>query len=198
MEHVVVVLSEGTGRCLDVLRGKNRGYVRRHQFVLCHLIGFQPYTHTIISSEQHEFAHSADTLDAGFDIDFHVIVEELVIIAAFRVIDTEGFQLGVLLFFGVHAHLYHLGRQQALGGSHAVLYVDRCHVGVGPLLEIDKQFGIAAVGGGRCDIGHALHTVDGLLQRYDNRFLYGFGIGSGIVGVDSHGRRCNVRILFDR
>ena len=66
------------------------------------------------------------------------------------------------------------------------------------MLEIDGEIGISGIGRCRRNIGHVLHTVDGLLKRYDDTLLHGFGIRPGIGGCHLDRRRRDVRELLDR
>lgn len=48
------------------------------------------------------------------------------------------------------------------------------------------------------DVAHVLHTVDGFLQRDNDRLLHRFGIGTGIRSRYLHRGRRNVWILLHR
>ena len=74
---VVVVLAESSRRRFDILPLQYGGDIAGNKFVLRHLFGFHPDAHAVVGSELLHVAHAADSLDAGLDVDFHVVVQEL-------------------------------------------------------------------------------------------------------------------------
>ena len=104
----------------------------------------------------------------------------------------------VLLLHHLHTHLGHFGRKQGRRAADTVLDIDGGDVRIGPLVEIDLDGHLAGSRGRAGNIRHPRHAVDVLLQRLDDRFHNGIGIRAGIVGRDTHHRRRDVGILFDR
>ena len=76
------------------------------------------------------------------------------------------------------------------------MHIDRRHVGIGTLLEIDVDGSIARIGCRGGHVGHVLHAVDGLFQRDYHGFLHCLCIGTGIGGEHVDSRRRNVGILL--
>ena len=83
-------------------------------------------------------------------------------------------------FLHFHADARYLLWKQSQCSRHAVLYVDRRHIGISTLLEIDIDTHLAGsrrLGG---HVRHVLHTVDRLLDRHHDRFHNRIGIGAGV------------------
>ncbi len=59
-------------------------------------------------TEKLHLAHTLYSFDARLDIDLDIVVEELLGIAAFGVIQCKGLEFGVLLFLGCYTYLHYL------------------------------------------------------------------------------------------
>ena len=92
--------------------------------------------------------------------------------------------------------LHHIAGQTALHGGGTVLHVYHCHVRVGALAEEHADAGATRIRGRRRHVHHALHAVDGLLERHHHALLYRLSIGSRIAGHQSDGGRRNLRKLL--
>ena len=195
---VVVVLAESSRCRLDILPLQHGGNIAGNKFVLRHLFGFHPDAHAVVGSELLHVAHAADSLDAGLDVDFHVVVQELPVELVRGGIEGDALQFGLLLLGRRHPDADHLGGQQAEGGRYAVLHVHGGHVRIGSLTEIDVYRGISCVRCRRGNVVHVLHSVDGLLQRHDDGFLHSLGVRSRIICEYLHRRRGDIGILLHR
>ena len=195
LERLVALLAELSGSGLDILFGQRGSYVRRHQAVLSHHIGLQPNTHRVVGTHHHRVAHAGDTLDLGNDIDVGIVLEELDIITVVGAEERETEQHTRLPLLGRHADLSHFRRQQPQRLRDTVLHIDGCHVGIGSLLEIHLDRGIAGIGRRRSHVHHVLDTVDLLLERSDHAVEHGLRIGSLITRVHPDGRRRDIGVL---
>ena len=191
-----VIGSERTGCRLDVLLRQHGGNVVGNQPVLRHLVGAQPEAHTVVGAEQLCLSHTADTFQSRLYVNLHVIVEKGLVETVVGAVEGECQQLGVLLFLGGDTGLGRFCRKLAQHAVHAVLHIDRRHVGVGTLLEIDVDGSIACIGCRGGHVGHVLYTVDGLFQRNNHGFLHRLGIRAGIGGPYVDGGRGDVGILL--
>ena len=196
LEGVVGILAQLSGGRLDVLLGQRHGDVGRNQAVLRHHVGLHPDAHGVVGAEGEELADALDALDARLDVDVHVVGQEHLVVAVVGAVEREDHQHGGLAFHGGDADLGDLGGEGARSRSHAVLHVDGGHVGVGALLEVDRNGGRTGVGSVGLDVHHVLDAVDGLLERHDHRFLDGFGARTGVRGADRDRGRRNVGILL--
>ena len=197
LERVLRVLAQRTGRRLDVLLGKRGRHVRRNELVLGHDVGFQPDAHRVVGAEGEHLADAVDTLDTRLDVDLRVVRQEEFVVGVVGAVQREDLHHGGLALHGLYTDLSDLGGQLAGGARYLVLYVDGRHVGVDALTEIDR-YGGAADGCARSHVGHVLHAVDGLFERYDDRLLDRFGAGARIRGAHHDRRGSDVRILLDR
>ena len=195
LECIVRVLTQRTGRRFDVLFGECRCYVRRDELVLGHYIGLEPNTHRIVGTEREGLADACDTEDAGLDVDLQVVRQERFIVGVVGTVQRKDLDHRGLPFHGRHANLCDFGRQLAGGPRNAVLHVDGSHVGIDSLAEVNRHRGTSDSGAGG-HVGHVFHTVDSLLERYDDRFLDCLGAGARIRGAHHHRRGRNVGILL--
>ena len=101
-----------------------------------------------------------------------------------------------LALHGRHTHLGNFHRELSRSFGHTVLHVDRRHIGVSALLEINGDGNRTGIGGAGSHISHILHTVDSFFQRCDNALLQCFRTGTEIIGAYHDGRRGNIGILF--
>ncbi len=108
LEALVTLLAEGTGRGLDVLLGKGGGHVRRHEIVLRHHIGLQPYAHRIVGAEAHHIAHSAYALQLRHDVYLQIVVEKLRTIRVGSVHKSHTHEHRRLALLCQHSHLIYL------------------------------------------------------------------------------------------
>ena len=193
----VRLFTESTWGCLNILFSQHASNIARHQVVLLHHVRFQPDTHRVsLQTRRHHITHTLNTLDGWNDIDIGVVRQELVVIATIggqRVHDD----LRRLSLRYRDTDLVYLGRQQGTGLRHTVLYVYGTHIGVGTLAEQHADL-CRTRRGCRRDIVHALHTIDALFQRRDDRVLNGLCISTWVAGPDGHRRRCNIGILLNR
>ncbi len=181
LEGLVALFAEGAGCGLDVLLGQSRGYVGRHEVVLCHHFGLEPYTHGVVGAEAHHITHALHTLELGDDIDFHVVVQELRRVSAGSVHQRHAHEHGCLAFFCLHAHLVHFGRQKVRCRRHAVLHVHSRHVGVETLAEVHVDGCAAGVCGRGFHVCHAFGAVDAFLEGRYHGVEHGGGVGA-VVG----------------
>ena len=195
LERLVAVFAELTRCRLDVLLGKRCRNVGRHQVILRHYVRLKPDTHRIVGAEHHRITHTRYTLYLRDDVDFHVVFDKLIVITVVGRHERKYQQHRRLTFLRDYAHLGYLGGEHVLRLCHAVLHVDGCHVGVEALLEVDVDVCTTGVGRCRFDIGHALRTVDLLLDWGYHRVEYCLGVGTGVGRRHANGRRCYVRIL---
>ena len=131
-------------------------------------------------------------------VDVEVIGKERLVVAPVGAHQSADLQEAGLPLLGSHTDFRHFGGQQSLRLGYAVLYVHRCHIGVGTLLEVDGDVARTAVGGARTHIHHIFHTVNLVLQRSDNGVKHRLGIGTLVSRTYRYGGRCNVRVLGDR
>ena len=197
LEHAFIVLAERAGGGLDVLCIECRSHIRGYNAILRHHVRPQPNTHTVVGAEQRHFAHTRDTLQLRDDVNLQVVVQELVVIAVIGAPQGDGFQHRLLLLVGDDTDARYVRGQLPLCFRHTVLHVHRRHIGIGSLLEVNGDIHVTRVGGGRVNIGHVLNAVDGFFQRHDDRFLYRFGVGTGIAGSHLHRRRGDIGELLD-
>ena len=195
---LITALTQLTGSRFDVLFAQGSNHIVGDKFVLGHYIRFQPDTHGVVLSQYHGIAHTVDTFHLRDKVDVGVVFQELDVVLVFFIIDGEYHQHGSLAFTGGYTDFGNFGRQQALRHGNAVLYVHRCHIGVGTLLEVDGDVARTAVGGARTHIHHIFHTVNLVLQRSDNGVKHRLGIGTLVSRTYRYGGRCNVRVLGDR
>ena len=173
-------------------------HVVRSQAVLRHHIRFHPDAQRIRIAQRVHIAHTRDTLQTRLDIDVHVVGNKLAVILAVGAPNGQNAQDVVLLFLYRYAHFRHLRRKQRRGLGYAVLHVHCRHVGVGALLEEYRDLHVARGAGFRRHVRHVGYAVDTLFQRLNDRLHDCGRICTGVVCGDTHLRRRNVRILFDR
>ena len=140
--------------------------------------------------------HTIDTLQLRNDVDQGVVGNKLVVVTAIVCSQSEHDDVGTLTLGYGDTHPGNLGRQQRLRLRYTVLYIDRSHIWVGTLLEVNGDAGITRVRRRRGHVGHVLHTVDTLLQRSDDRVQHRLGISTLIGGRYRDGRRRDIRILL--
>ncbi len=70
LERLVALLAECTGSGLDVLLGKRCRDVGRHQVILGHHVGLEPYTHRVVGAERHHVAHARTRWSSGMTLIF--------------------------------------------------------------------------------------------------------------------------------
>ena len=109
--------------------------------------------------------HTIDTLQLRNDVDQGIVGNKLVVVTAIVCSQSEHDDVGTLSLGNGDTHLGNLGRQQRLRLRHTVLYVDRSHIRVRTLLEVNGDLSKTRVRRRRGHISHVLHTVDTLLQR---------------------------------
>ena len=196
-EGHVGVLAQRTGRRFDVLLRQGGGNVGRHQLVLRHDVRLEPDAHAVVAAAHVDVTHARDAGDRRNEVDLDVVGDEDAVVGAVRAVEGDLLEdVGLALADG-DADFVDLGGQLARGAGDAVLDVDRRHVRVGTLLEIDADGGAAAVGRGRLHVGHVLDAVDGFLQGHDDAALHGLGVGAGIVRHHHDGRGRDVGIALD-
>ena len=196
LECVLRVFTQRTGRRFDVLLGERRRHVRRDEFVLGHHIGLEPDTHRVVGSQREGFADARDTENARLDVDLQIVRQERLVVGVVGAVKREYFHHGGLALHGGHTDLRHLRGQLSGSARYSVLHVDGGHVGIDSLTEVNR-YGCAADCGAGGHVGHVLHTVDGLFERYDDRLLNRFGAGSRIGGAHHDRRGRDVGILLD-
>ena len=198
LERVFRILTQSTRSCFHVLLVKHSRHIGRHQSVLRHLLRVEPDAHGVVISHDIDVSHAADTRQPRLDVDFEVVVDECLVVRVIGRIESDDFQHRVLPLFYRYTDLGHFSRQQSFGFAHTVLGVDGRHIGVGTLLEVDGDVAGTGISRGGSHVNHILYAVDGFFQRDDNRFLYGFGIGTGVSGRYHDGRRCDIGVLLHR
>ncbi len=86
LEALITLLAECTGSGFDILLGKCGRYIGRHQVILCHYIGLEPYTHRVVGTHYHCVTNSLYTLDLRNDVDFYIVLDEVFGIGAVLVV----------------------------------------------------------------------------------------------------------------
>ncbi len=198
LEALVALFAERTRSGLDILLRKSVCDIRRHQAILGHHLGLEPYTHRVVGTERHDVAHARHTLQLGNDIDLGIVVDKLHRVVARSVVERHHQKHRRLTLGCLHTHLSHLGGKQVESLRHTVLHVDGSHVGIKALLEIHCDVGRAGVGGGRLHVGHALGAVDRLLKRSYHGVEHSLGVGALICGRHAYRRRRYVGKLGHR
>ena len=182
LERVFRFRAQCSGRRFNVLFGKNRGNVGGDKTVFCHFVRVEPDAHGVVGTEHVGFTDTRNTRQSGFDVDFHIVVEELLVERAVRAVDGNGFDVARLAFADGDTCFCHFRRQQSLSRSDTVLHVHHRHVRVRALAEIDGDAGRTRVCCRGNHVGHVFHTVDGFFQRYNHTFLYRFRVRTSIGG----------------
>ncbi len=198
LERLVALLAEGTGSGLDVLLGECRRNVGGHQAILRHDVGFQPYTHRIVGTKGHGLADTGNTLDLRYDVDRHIVVDELGSVFVGVVIQSRYHEHGALALLRNDTYLVDLGGKESRRLGHTVLHVHGSHVRVHALFEVNLDGGRTVVGCRRHHVIHVLGTVYLLLKRLDHRVQNRLGVGTRIGGADADGRWRDVGILLNR
>lgn len=85
------------------------GDIGRFQGVLRHRLGVEPYPHGVVAAEHLHVAHALDAREARLDIDFQIIVDEVLIEPVVGAVKGDEFQNAGLLFRHIDANLRHLG-----------------------------------------------------------------------------------------
>ena len=80
LEGLIALLAEGARGSLDVLLLEGCSHVRWHQAILSHYVGLEPHTHRVVGTEAHHITYALHTLEHGDDVDFHVVVEKLLVV----------------------------------------------------------------------------------------------------------------------
>ena len=195
-ESHIALLAKRTRCCLNVLFSKCGSHVARHQPVLFHLVGLQPYTHRVrTGAKRLHITHSLHTFDGWLDVDFVEIGDELFVVTAVGRRDGVHQNVTRLPFRGGNTHLRNLCGQQRLCLRYAVLHVHGSHIGVNALLKVDGYHGRTVVCGGTLHVGHVLYTIDALFKRYHHGVENRLRIGSLIKSHHRNGGWGNVGIL---
>ena len=159
-------LTKATRGSLDILLCQSLRNIRRNQSELLHLLWLQPDTHRVVTGRRAlHITHTIDTLQLRNDVDQGVVGNKLVVVTAIVCSQSEHDDVGTLTLGNGDTHPGNLGRQQRLRLRHTVLYVDRSHIRVRTLLEVNGDLSKTRVRRRRGHISHVLHTVDTLLQR---------------------------------
>ena len=148
LEGILRVLAQGAGRCLQVLLSQDGGDVGRHQAILRHTLRFEPDTHTVGIAQGHHVTHTVHTLQLRNHVDVEVVGQEGLVVGVVAAHQGVDLQKARLALHGGHTDSGHLGGQQTLRLADTVLHVHRRHVGIGSLLEIDRDLRRTVVGGG--------------------------------------------------
>ena len=192
-------LTKATRGSLDILLCQSLRNIRRNQSELLHLLWLQPDTHRVVTGRRAlHITHTIDTLQLRNDVDQGVVGNKLVVVTAIVCSQSEHDYVGTLTLGYGDTHPGNLGRQQRLRLRHTVLYIDRSHIRVGTLLEVNGNLSETRVRRRRGHIGHVLHTVDTLLQRSNDRVQHRLGICTRIGSSYRDGRRRDIRILLNR
>ena len=189
--------AQGTHTSHETLSADGVEDVVRSQVVLCHHIRLQPDTQSIGVTQALNVTHTGDTHQFRLDVDVDIVRHEVLVVLAVSTLHGKNAQNVVLSLLHLHTDLGHIGRQQGLGAGDAILHIHRRHVGVGALLEIDVDLHLTVRRGLGSHVSHVVHTVDGLLQRLDDRLHHRVLVSTGVTGADIHRRRCNIRILLN-
>ena len=192
-------LTKATRGSLDILLCQSLRNIRRNQSELLHLLWLQPDTHRVVTGRRAlHITHTIDTLQLRNDVDQGVVGNKLVVVTAIVCSQSEHDDVGTLSLGYGDTHPGNLGRQQRLRLRYTVLYVDRSHIRVRTLLEVNGDLSKTRVRRRRGHISHVLHTVDTLLQRSNDRVQHRLGICTRIGSSYRDGRRRDIRILLDR
>ena len=161
-------------------------------------IRLEPDTHAVFVADKQGPAHARDTADGRYHIDVQIVGDKLLVKPVVRALQTDNLQDGVDTLRHRDPLRADIGRQQAHRLVHPVLHVHGRLVGVGTLLEIDRDFGGTVGECRRRDIHHILHAVDLFFERHDDRFHHGVGVSAAVGSAHRHHRGCDIRILLNR
>ena len=195
---LVGILAERTRGRLDILLRQYRRHIRRYQLVLRHDIGFHPDAHTVIAAHNHHIAHAGDTENLRFQVDTDIVGKEVLVVRVIGAVQGEHLQDTGLPLAGGYAHLRYFGGELSRSLGNTVLHVDRRHIGVRTLFEVNGNGHRTRITGGRSHVSHVFHTVYSLFQRSDYTLLKSFGACTVVGGAHHDGRRRNIRILLHR
>ena len=144
------------------------------------------------------FANSHDTRQLRLDINLRIIGEKAAVEHIIRTIYGELLDIAGLTFTNCQAALHYVAWQASLHGGHTILYIHHGHIGICALTEEYCNAGSTGIRRARRHIHHALHSVDGFLQRHNDALLHGFGVCSRIAAHDAHRGRSYLGKLFKR
>ena len=162
-----------------------------------HHIGFEPDAQGILCAPYLHLAHTVDAQYGGSQVVVEVVAQEVLVVGAVRAFQCDDTELSGLLFLGGNTDLQHLGRQLPLCLDDAVLHIHRRHVGIGTLLEKHRD-ARRTIARRRLHVSHALHTIDGLLQRRHHTLLNRFRTCTRIRCPHVDGWRRDVGIFLHR
>ena len=80
---------------------------------------------------------------------------------------------------------------------YTVLHIDRCHIGVGAFLEVDRDGCTSGVGRRRGHIGHPFDPVDLLFEGNDDGVEHRLSVGTCVGSGDLYGGWGEVGVLLD-
>ena len=125
-----------------------------------------------------------------------IVGKESTVESAVGTIHRELLDVARLSLAHREAAFHHIAGQSSLHSGGTVLHIHHGHVGVGSLTEEHRDRRASGVGCRRRHIHHALHTVDGLLEGHHHTPLHRLGIGTRVVGVDTHSGWRDLRKLL--
>ena len=165
---------------------------------MCHHVGFQPDTQGVGVSQVLYATHTSNTHQTWFDIDIHVVRNEVFVVLTVNTSHCKDLQDVVLSFLHCHTDLGNVGRQQRLCLGNAVLHVYRSHVGIDALFEIYVDFNITVRRSLRGHVSHVRHTVDILFKWLDHRLHDCVLVSTSVAGSYLHRRGRDIRVLLNR
>ena len=198
LEGLVGILSKRTGCRLDILLAQRLRDIGRYQLILRHNIGFEPDTHRVVRASHIYIAHTRNTGDGWHKVNLDIVHDKGTVVRAIRAVQRHSLQDTRLSLLDGNTRLNNLRRELSGGTRYAVLHIDRCHIGIGTLLEVDCYRAATIVGRRRGHIGHILHSVDSLFEWHEGTLLHGLGTRSRIGYRHKDCRRSDTWISLNR
>ena len=123
--------------CFQILLIEHTSHICRNQSILSHLVGIQPNAHGIVGTNHIHIAHSWNSGETRFYIDFRVIGEETTVKTPIGTVQRDLLDVAGLAFSHRDTSTSHSAWQSSLHRCNSVLHIHHCHVGVGALTEKD-------------------------------------------------------------
>ena len=142
-------------------------------------------------------ADTRHTLEGWEDVDVGVVSEELRIVATILARERIDEQHTRLPLLSRHPDTHDIGWEEGLRLLDTVLHIDRCHIGVGAFLEVDRDGRTSGVGRRRGHIGHPFDPVDLLFEGNDDGVKHRLSVGTCVGGGDLYGGWGEVGVLLD-
>ncbi len=186
------------GSDLGVLCLDRAAYIRRHQVVGTQLVRIQPHPHRIGRTEHIDLADAGNAADRVLHVADQEIGNVHPLHAPAGVVQRNHHQRVALRLGHGHTLLLHFLRQAVDGLVDAVLHLYLGDIGVGALVEGDRDPRLPRrrTGGGK--IEQVVDALDLLFDHLGDAVFHRLCRRAGVVGGDVDLRRCDVRVLLDR